>query len=153
RTSIGDQRVCRGVLRRTNAPNLPILSDRSMLGERAEMRVLITGASTIFAPPLIQGFGARGIEVTAADSRWFSTGKASRHTARRVRVPRISRDPAGFLRVLLGEVRSRSYDLVLPAFEESLLLAEYRHVFEPFTRLLLPPFETMWQVHDKRNLY
>jgi len=117
------------------------------------MRVLITGASTFFTPPLIHGFGSRGVEVTAADSRWFSMGKAARHTVRRLRLPLLSRDPAGYLHGLLKEVTARSYDLVLPAFEESLLLAEYRHALEPYTRLFLPPFETMWQVHDKRSLY
>jgi predicted ATP-grasp superfamily ATP-dependent carboligase len=117
------------------------------------MRVLITGTSTIFSPPLIQGFGARGVNITAADSRLYSVGKACRHTTRRLRLPILSRDPAGYLKSLAKEVSARSYDLILPTFEESLLLAEYRHIFEPFTRLLLPPFETMWQVHDKRLLY
>jgi predicted ATP-grasp superfamily ATP-dependent carboligase len=117
------------------------------------MRVLITGASTFFSQPLIQGFGSRGIEITAADSRWFSVGKAARHTMRRLQLPVLSRDPAGYLQTLVKEVSARRYDLVVPTFEESLLLAEYRHLFDPFTRLILPPFETMWQVHDKRNLY
>jgi predicted ATP-grasp superfamily ATP-dependent carboligase len=117
------------------------------------MRVLITGASAFFSHPFIQGFGSRGIDVTAADSRWISVGKAARHTTRRIRLPVLSRDPAGYLQTLLDEVSSRSYDLVQPTFEESLLLGEYQHLFEPFTRLILPPFETMWQVHDKRSLY
>ncbi len=117
------------------------------------MRILITGASTFFAPPLIRGFGSRGIEVTAADSRWISVGKAAPHTVRRLRVPLLSRDPQGFLTALTREVTARPYDLVLPTFEESLLLAEYRDEFEPFTQLFLPAFETMWQVHDKRSLY
>ncbi len=117
------------------------------------MRVLITSTSTFFTPPLIQGFASRGIEVTAADSRWFSVGKAARHVLRRVRLPVLACDPFGYLQALAQELRTRSYDLVLPAYEESLLLAEYRHLLEPFTRLLLPSFETMWQVHDKRNLY
>jgi predicted ATP-grasp superfamily ATP-dependent carboligase len=117
------------------------------------MRVLITSTSTFFTPPLIQGFGARGVEVTAADSRWLSVGKAARHVARRVRLPVFARDPGGYLQALVKEVSTLSYDFVLPAYEESLLLAEYRHLLEPYTRLFLPTFETMWQVHDKRNLY
>ena len=117
------------------------------------MRILITGASTFFAPPLIRGFGLRGIEVTAADSRWLSVGKAAPHAVRRLHVPLLSRDPEGFLKALTREVRARPYDLVLPTFEESLLLAEYRDGFEPFTQLFLPSFDTMWQVHDKPSLY
>ncbi len=117
------------------------------------MRVLITSTSTFFTPPLIQGFASRGIEVTAADSRWISVGKAARQVVRRLRLPILARDPGAYLQALVQEVTTRSYDLLLPAYEEALLLAEYRHVLEPYTRLLLPSFETMWHVHDKRNLY
>src|SRR6185436_13656329 len=61
------------------------------------MRFLITSASTFFATRLIQGAGARGIEVTAADSHWSSVGKVSRFATRRLRIPSLSRDPAGYL--------------------------------------------------------
>jgi predicted ATP-grasp superfamily ATP-dependent carboligase len=117
------------------------------------MRVLITGASTFFAPPLIRNFGMRSVEVTAADSRWISMGKAARHASRRLLVPLLSRDPAGYLDALVRELHARNYDLLLPAFEEALLLAEYRNELEPFTRLLLPDFDAMWQVHFKPGLH
>jgi predicted ATP-grasp superfamily ATP-dependent carboligase len=135
------------------APVAPMILNTSIFAAGPNMRILITGASTLIAPPLIRGFGRRGFEVTAADSAWFSLGKAARHTTRRLRVPVLSRDPKGFLEAILDEVSARRYDLVLPAFEESLLLAEYRREFEHFTRMFLPPFETIWEVHNKPSLY
>lgn len=117
------------------------------------MRFLVTSASTFFATRLIQGLGARGIEVTAADSHWSSVGKVSRFTHRRVRLPSLSHDPAGYLAALVREVKSRPYDLLLPTFEESLLLAEFRDEIDAHTKLFLTPFETMWRLHHKPSLY
>jgi hypothetical protein len=117
------------------------------------MRLLITGTSTFFAVPLIRNFGRRGFEVTAADSLWISGGKAARHASRRLHLPVLSRDPGGYLDALVREIRSRRYDLLLPTFEESLLLAEFRHELVPWTRLILPDFDAMWQVHFKPGLY
>jgi predicted ATP-grasp superfamily ATP-dependent carboligase len=116
------------------------------------MRVLVTGTSTFFTPRLLQGFGARGVSVTAADDHLWSIGKAVPRT-RWVRTPSLSRDPAGYLASLIQELKTRHYDLLLPTFEESLLLAEFREEIESLTCLLLPPFEVMWQLHHKPSLY
>lgn len=116
------------------------------------MRVLVTGTSTFFTPRLIQGFATRGVSVTAADDHLWSIGKAIPQT-RWLRTPSLSRDPAGYLASLVRELKSRPYDLLLPTFEESLLLAEFREEIESLTCLMLPPFETMWQLHHKPSLY
>lgn len=117
------------------------------------MRMLVTGASTFFATRLIEGLGARGVAVTAADTHRWSVGKASRYTVRKLRLPSLARDPAGYLGRVLEELHSRRYDLLLPTFEESLLLAEFRDDIEPLTRMFLPQFETMWRVHHKPSLH
>lgn len=116
------------------------------------MRVLVTGTSTFFTPRLLQGFGTRGVSVTAADDHLWSIGKAIPRT-RWVCTPSLSRDPAGYLASLIQELKTRHYDLLLPTFEESLLLAESRDEIESLTCLLLPPFEVMWQLHHKPSLY
>lgn len=116
------------------------------------MRVLVTGTSTFFTPRLIQGFVARGVSVTAADDHWWSIGKAIPGT-RWLRTPSLSRDPAGYLAALIRELKTNMYDLLLPTFEESLLLAEFRDEIESLTNLMLPPFEVMWQLHHKPSLY
>lgn len=115
--------------------------------------MLVTGAATFFATRLIQGLGARGVAVTAADGHAWSVGKASRYASRRLRLPALSRDPGGYLATLVDELKSRPYDLLLPTFEESLLLAEFRDEIEPLTRLLLPAFDDMWQLHHKPSLH
>ena len=116
------------------------------------MRVLVTGSSMFFTARLIQGLTTSGIDVTAADHHWWSVGKAVRGT-KWLCTPSLSRDPAGYLAALVRELKARPYDLLLPTFEETLLLAEFRDEVESLTTLLLPPFDVMWRLHHKPSLY
>lgn len=116
------------------------------------MRILVTGANTFFATRLIHDLGRRGVEVTAADAHWISAGRASKHAARGLRLPRLGTNPGGYLRAILEELESRSYDLLLPTFEETLLFAEYQNEVRQRTRLFVPPFETMRCLHHKPSL-
>ena len=118
------------------------------------MRVLVSGSSMFFAARLIQGLTASGIEVTAADHHWWSVGKSIPRT-KWLCTPSIAKNPAGYLAALIRELKSRSYDLLLPAFEESLLLAEFRDKIESLTSLPLPlaPFDVMWRLHHKPSLF
>ena len=116
------------------------------------MRVLVTGSSMFFTARLIQGFNASGIAVTAADHHWWSVGKSISRT-KWLCTPSLAHNPAGYLAALIRELKSRPYDMLLPTFEESLLLAEFRDEVESLTSLLLPPFEMMWRLHHKPSLY
>ena len=62
------------------------------------MRVLVTGSSTFFGARLLQELGREGNRVTAADSLYLSSGKASRFAERRLLVPRLGSDPEGYFR-------------------------------------------------------
>ena len=120
--------------------------------DKDNMRVLVTGSSMFFTARLIQGLSAHGIDVTAADHHWWSVGKSIPRT-KWLCTPSLAHNPAGYLSALVQELKSRPYDLLLPTFEESLLLAEFREEVESLTSLLLPPFEMMWRLHDKTSLY
>ena len=127
-------------------------ADSSPNADKVNMRVLVTGSSMFFTARLIQGLSADGVDVTAADHHWWSVGKSIPRT-KWLCTPSLARNPAGYLSTLVRELKSRHYDLLLPTFEESLLLAEFRDEVESQTSLLLPPFETMWRLHDKPSLY
>ena len=117
------------------------------------MRVLVTGSSTFFGARLIQELGREGNHVTAADSLYLSSGKASRFADRRLMVPRLGSDPEGYFRSVKDELNSRPYDLLLPAFEECLLLAEHQDELRPLTNFFLPSFEIILKVHNKPRLH
>ena len=120
---------------------------------RRPNRILVTGSSTFFAARLIHDLGRRGASITAGDSLSISAGKASRYTSKRLLLPAIGKDPGLYLDTLIRELRSGEYDLLLPAFEESLLLAEYQSELRPYTRLFLPDFPVMYQLHHKPSLH
>lgn len=116
-------------------------------------RILVTGSSTFFSGRLIHDLGRCGATVTAADSLRFSAGKATRYTARRVRTPAVAADPGRYLETLVKELKQRPYDLLLPMFEESLLLSEYQSDLLPHVRLFLPKFDAMYRLHHKPSLH
>lgn len=116
-------------------------------------RILVTGSSTFFATRLIHGLGKLGAEVTAADSLPISAGKCARHTRRRVLLPKLATQPGAYLAAVRRELETRSYDLLLPTFEEGLLFAEYQSELRERTNVFLPPFETMMQLHHKPSLH
>lgn len=117
------------------------------------MNVLLTGTTTFLSLYLLKDFGNRGARITAADSLRLSAGKASRFTSRTVRLPFLGRDPGGYLAGLLAELRSRPYDLLLPTFEETILLAEHQAEILPHTQAFLPPFDAAISLHIKPRLY
>lgn len=116
-------------------------------------RILVTGSSTFFAARLIHDLGRHGAEITAADSLPLSAGKASKYVRRRLRVPRLAANPGGYLAALKHELQIHSYDLLLPTFEESLLLAEYQDELRELTNLFLPDYDTMMRLHHKPTLH
>ncbi len=116
-------------------------------------RILVTGSSLFFAARLINDLGRRGAAVTAADSLRFSAGKSSRYAARRVLLPSMNRDPGAYLEALITELKSRPYDLLLPTFEEALVLSEYQNELRPHVRLFLPQFSEMFRLHHKPSLH
>ena len=130
----------------------PAIMQIPLTQTKDHMRVLVTGSSMFFTARLIQGLSTSGVDVTAADHHWWSVGKAIPKT-KWLCTPSLARNPAGYLSALIRELKSRPYDLLLPTFEESLLLAEFRDEVESLTSLLLPPFEMMWRLHHKPSLY
>ena len=116
-------------------------------------RILVTGSNLFFTARLIHDLGKQGVSVTAADSSWCSAGKWSRAVSRRITLPSLKTDPAGFLAGIREELKRQHYDLLLPTFEEALLLAEYQHELTLLTKVMLPQFQTMYRLHDKRQLH
>jgi predicted ATP-grasp superfamily ATP-dependent carboligase len=117
-----------------------------------DARILVTGSGTFFAARLIHDLGRRGAIITAADSLRISAGKTSRFVSHRLRLPVLGTDPGGYLEAVLDELRRRPYDLLLPMFEESLLLSEYQAEIRSHARMFLPAFSSMLRLHHKPSL-
>jgi predicted ATP-grasp superfamily ATP-dependent carboligase len=121
--------------------------------QEAVMHLLATGTSSFFAARLLQGFGELGVSATAADSSFWSGAKSLPNVTRRLQVPSPNRETERYLDLIEDELNRRDYDLLLPTFEEGLLFAQHADVLRRRVKLLLPPFETMWQLHHKPSLH
>lgn len=100
-----------------------------------------------FALDEVRKLGRSGHETFASDTFSFAPGGWSRFVSRRFETPSPRRAPLRFLEAVKRIVRQHSVELILPAFEEALLLA--RHVAELGTRLFAPSFETLHMLHHK----
>lgn len=117
------------------------------------MRILATGTGTPFSARLLQGFAPHGVELTAVDSQRWSCGKVLPNVGCRLQVPPPGHHPDIYVERVERELRERRYDLLLPTFEEGLLLAEHADTLRRWTTLLLSPFETIWSLHHKPSLH
>ncbi|MCA9065670.1 MAG: ATP-grasp domain-containing protein [Planctomycetaceae bacterium] len=117
------------------------------------MRVLVTGTSTFFGARIVQELGRQGVHVTAADSVRFSAGKMSRYCEQHLHLPQMGKNPKAWLDQLVNHLQRHQYDLLLPTFEESLLLAEHAAEVSRYTQLMTTRFDTMLAVHCKPVLH
>ncbi len=63
--------------------------------------------------------------------------------------PRIGEDPGGYLQFLVGQLRRRPYDVLLPTNEEVLLLSRFREQLAPLAGLAVPPYEAVRKLQSK----
>ena len=116
------------------------------------MRVLITSVRTPHAINIIRSFGALGWEITAADCTSLSPGLYSRFVTRRLVVPPLSENPAGFVDALCNELQRQEYDLLFPTFEDTFVVSLFRERFEQYTKVLVSDYSLFMKVHNKVSL-
>jgi predicted ATP-grasp superfamily ATP-dependent carboligase len=117
------------------------------------LRILITGARTYYSLPVIRWLGRRGCQITAADSDPHASGFYSRYTRARWVHPRIDLDGRAWFEALKRYLEQEPHDVVLPMYEEALVLARYASELRGLTRVAVGEYAGMMEMHDKRRLY
>jgi len=113
-------------------------------------RIFITDGHWRKTLAAVRSLGKRGLDVTVGESSRVATSLFSKYCRRRVVYPSVHKHPAAFLTFLHQELTGRSYDLLIPMEEETLLLlAQHRDELAPLTRLPIPSYQTIHQVRDK----
>jgi predicted ATP-grasp superfamily ATP-dependent carboligase len=116
-------------------------------------RILVTGARTYYSLPVIRWLGRRGYHVTAADSDPHAAGFYSRYTRARWVHPRLDLDGRAWFDALMRYLRHEPHDVVLPMYEEALVLARYAPELCGLSRVAVGEYACMMEMHDKRRLY
>ncbi|UJR84907.1 hypothetical protein [Sandaracinus amylolyticus] len=113
------------------------------------MKVLVTSSRFPHALCEIRHFGEQGHTVYAADTFGSAPGSHSRYVAESFVTASPTFETVQYVDDVAEIVRSRGIDLVVPAFEEALYLAEHRaRVPAP---IFCPSLETLARLHDKHR--
>jgi predicted ATP-grasp superfamily ATP-dependent carboligase len=116
------------------------------------VRVLLTGSCVYYALAACRALDRAGHVVTVADSTPRAAGFFSRHAAARWRYPSIARDPDAFVDAVVAYLGAHPHDVIVPLYEEALVLSRHVERIAPLARLALPDYATMMTVHDKSRL-
>nr|MBL0714611.1 hypothetical protein [Desulfobacterales bacterium] len=104
------------------------------------MKVLLTSAVRNSGMATIRGLAKCGVEVIGADDRRLPCNCRSRYLQHFYRHPSVD-DESAFLEALLSLVKKERPDVFFP-IGGTRLIAEHAALFEPHTRILLPPHES-----------
>jgi predicted ATP-grasp superfamily ATP-dependent carboligase len=116
------------------------------------MKALVTGLFTQAGVFAVRRFGELGIEVTAADNHALAIGMHSKYVTKKVLLPNLRKDPLGYARALIEELETGEYDYYFPAFEEQLLMSNYRDKINSLVSTTLPERDLLMRLHDKAAL-
>jgi predicted ATP-grasp superfamily ATP-dependent carboligase len=113
-------------------------------------RVFITDGHWRKTLAVVRSLGRRGLEVTVGESSRVATALFSKYCSRRVAYPSVRRHPEAFLTFLRKELTKRTYDMLIPMEEETLLLlARHKDELITLTQLPIPPYQDIRNVRDK----
>ncbi len=111
------------------------------------MRFLVTSSRMPFALDEIRKLGRRGHHVYASDTFAGAPGNHSRFVTEALVTPSPRFEAHAFVATIGDVVRAKRIDVILPAFEEALILA--KHAAELPTRAFIPGFDTLLTLHNK----
>lgn len=113
------------------------------------MKVLLTSAFRNAGMAAIRGLAKNGVEVIGADDRRLPFNCRSRYLQKVYIHPHVDDEPA-FLESLLTIVKRECPDVFFP-IRGVHHVAKHSAVFEPYTRILLPPFESYRVANDNQS--
>jgi len=116
-------------------------------------RALVTDGEHRAVLATCRGLRRAGYAVTVSSAKRVAMAAWSRATERRITLPDARLFPEQFVEALVERVRSRSWDVLVPGTEASLLpISAARDELEPHVALGLPPHAVVLRSLDKHVL-
>ena len=113
------------------------------------MSVVVTHARNRVAYNVVRSLGRRGIRVYTADSIPCAMSFASRYSKGHFVHPSPFTDPEAFIARLIEEIRRLEVDVLIPAFEETFLLAKHSARLSGCVATVLPSYQDILLAHNK----
>ena len=115
----------------------------------ADLRVLLSEASSLTAREHLSVLGPSGIQADVASSSPLAIARFSRWCRRVVPVPCSADDPEGYLAAIAAALREGRYDALLPTHEQAWLFAAGRHLLPADAPLAVSDIEAFDQIQSK----
>jgi predicted ATP-grasp superfamily ATP-dependent carboligase len=113
------------------------------------VRVLVTISRFPHALAEIRHFGEEGHAVYAADTFSTAPGNHSKHVVEAFVLPSPRYETARFIDALEDVIRKHRIELLVPAFEEALYIAEHLPRLSALTKVFCSPLPALRMLHDK----
>lgn len=115
------------------------------------MNVLVTSSRFPHALHEIRRFGECGHRVYATDTFRSAPGMHSRHVTEAFVTASPTFETERFVEQIAEIARERHVDVIVPAFEEALYLAQHRDRLPARAELFCPDLDTLERLHDKQR--
>lgn len=115
-------------------------------------RVLLIGGRLPFTLDLGRLLHADGLEVFALDTEKCNLCRYSRAIKKSYLTPSPLQGTEGFIEKVIEVTEKEKIDLLIPTFEEGLLLSLHRELFPPHCELFCSSFEQQLRLHNKYAL-
>jgi len=116
-------------------------------------KILITGVRMWYAYNSLRILSKAGHEVYVAESSKMSMGLYSKYIKKSFIYPDISKNSEQFIEKILDIIEEYKIEYVLPVFEETYVLSYFKNKLKGKVNIMVPNFETIWELHDKYSLF
>jgi predicted ATP-grasp superfamily ATP-dependent carboligase len=116
-------------------------------------RILITGVRMWYAYNSVNLLAKEGHEIYVAESSKLSMGLYSKLIKKSFIYPDISEKSEEFIETIIQIIEDYDIDYILPVFEETYVLSYYKDRLKGKVKIMLPKFDTIWELHDKYSLF
>jgi len=117
------------------------------------MRALVTDAKSRMCYAALRSLYNHGIEVTTSDFVQTAMSFYSRYSSSKFVYPSPYQYPEKFIDALLNRLKYNKYDFLLPVYEETFLISKHKEYISKYTNIVIPDYENVLTVHDKKRLY
>jgi predicted ATP-grasp superfamily ATP-dependent carboligase len=116
---------------------------------RNGLPVIVTNAKNRIAYNIVRSLGQKGVDVYTADFVPYSMSFASRYSKDHFLYPSPFRDQHGFINCLKERASALKNCVLIPVFEETFLVAKYKHELSSFAKMVVPNYDQILTAHNK----
>jgi predicted ATP-grasp superfamily ATP-dependent carboligase len=110
---------------------------------------IVTNAKNRIAYNIVRSLGEKGIDVYTADFVPHSMSFSSRYSKGNFLYPSPFRDQQGFVDCLRKRTLALKSCVLIPVFEETFLVAKYRHELSCHAKMVVPDYSQVLIAHNK----